>query len=65
MSVDSLAPVQQLLAVFKIVAHHELTVPLGGGRARAQMKHCTDLPQVLTGQHSRHEIVAVQIIADM
>ena len=29
--VDGLAPVQQGFAVFEVVTHHELAIPLGGG----------------------------------
>ena len=65
MSIDGLAPVQQSFAVFEIVAHHELAVPLGGGRARAQMEHGGHRPQVLVGLNPGHEILPVQVVVDM
>ena len=56
---------QKLLAVFKIVAHHELPVPFGGGRTGTQMEHGADMPEIMTGLYFGHEVIPVQVISNM
>jgi hypothetical protein len=55
---------QQPLRIGVVHLHHELAVPLGGGRAGALVEDGLDAAEV-AGLHPRQEIVLVEIIGDL
>lgn len=58
-------PAQQDLGVFVVHPHHELAVPLRGGRAGALVEHGLDRPEAVASLHALQEVVLVEVVADV